>query len=304
LSRSDVPDLSVLTPSRNYGRFIGDALASVAAQDLNYEHVVRDGASEDETVAVLQEWSGKVQWESRPDRGQSDALNKAFRASRGRWIAWLNADEFYLPGGLKRLMDVGDESGADIIYGDAVLSDGQGKIIRLFAQHGFSSWLLRRYGVFVATSAAIFRRSILGNEPLDPEMKRIMDWDLYLRLDAQGAVFRHVNYAVSVNRIHGDNVSLQPIGGSAIEYKELETRYGAHAQRVLFIDRATHAAYKLVSGAYRRQLAARRMRGVDLRWFRPEVGIGVAEQFLKRCYGVSSYGEHERDGGSRRIPGA
>jgi glycosyltransferase len=45
--------LSVLTPSYNYERFIGDALVSVEAQDLDLEHVVQDGSSTDGTVEIL-----------------------------------------------------------------------------------------------------------------------------------------------------------------------------------------------------------------------------------------------------------
>src|SRR6266542_3259162 len=98
--RSRVIDVSVLTPALDYGRFIEDGIMSVDGQEeLSIEHIVQDGGSGDETIEVLRRHT-ELQWESEPDRGQSDALNRALRRSTGRWIGWLNADEFYLPGGL------------------------------------------------------------------------------------------------------------------------------------------------------------------------------------------------------------
>jgi hypothetical protein len=128
--------LSVLTPSFQYGRFLGDALASVLEQNgLEVEDIVQDGGSTDGTVELLRAAPPGVRWVSEPDGGQSDALNRAFARARGEWVAWLNADEFYLPGGLARLLDAAKETGADVVYGDCVFVDEQGRVLRLVPQH-------------------------------------------------------------------------------------------------------------------------------------------------------------------------
>src|SRR5687768_13065408 len=91
-----VPLVSVLTPSFNQGRFIGDCLRSVANQTYeNIEHIVMDGGSSDETIDVLKATQGPVRWTSEPDRGQSHALNEALAASQGEYIGWLNSDDAY-----------------------------------------------------------------------------------------------------------------------------------------------------------------------------------------------------------------
>src|SRR5579862_7410240 len=89
-----MPDVDVLTPSFDYARFIGDALDSVRLQTrVTAHHYVQDGGSSDATVELLKRTDG-VSWQSRPDRGQSDALNTAFSRGSAPWVAWLNADEF------------------------------------------------------------------------------------------------------------------------------------------------------------------------------------------------------------------
>ena len=68
--------ISVVTPSYNQGEFIGRTLASVASQShAAHEHLVFDGGSTDTTLEVLRLAGAGVQWVSRPDRGQADAVN-------------------------------------------------------------------------------------------------------------------------------------------------------------------------------------------------------------------------------------
>src|SRR5690242_18729547 len=107
-------DVSVLTPSYQYGHFLVDALTSVALQNgVRVEHIVQDGASTDDTLSVLAAADPPVDWRSEPDQGIGDAMNRALLRAQGRWIAWLNADEFYLPGALAALVNVAESCDAD-----------------------------------------------------------------------------------------------------------------------------------------------------------------------------------------------
>ena len=98
-------DLSVVTPSFGYAHYLRDAIESVSGQrGITVEHIIQDGGSTDGTVELLESLGDAVDWGSETDDGQSDALNRALRRARGRWVAWLNADEFYLPNGLTTLV--------------------------------------------------------------------------------------------------------------------------------------------------------------------------------------------------------
>ncbi len=179
--------VSVLTPSLNYADFIRDALLSVQGQTgLSLEHIVQDGHSTDGTVEVLRDFGPDVRWRSEPDEGQSDALNKALSRAGREWIALLNADEFYLPGGLEMLVEAGERTGADVVYGDCVFVDEEGRFLRLLAAHRFGRRTLRSYGCFIETCATLFRRSALSEGIWDVELRRIMDWDLFLDLRRRG----------------------------------------------------------------------------------------------------------------------
>src|SRR4051794_2773597 len=183
-------DVSVLTPSYGYAQFLADAIESVRLQEgVTVEHIVQDGASTDGTVDVLAGYGDDVIWRSESDEGQSDALNRALELASGRWIAWLNADEFYLPDGLAQLAELGDLAGADVVYGDTAFVDADGGLTRLLPQRRYNAFVPRSCGPFVSTVSMIIRRSRLGEQPIDRTMRRMMDWDVYLRLASERASF-------------------------------------------------------------------------------------------------------------------
>lgn len=89
--------ISVLTPSYNSAKTIEKAIVSVQNQTYtDWEHIIVDGGSEDGTVETLEKFESLV-WISERDKGQSDAMNKAFKLASGDIITYLNADDFYYP---------------------------------------------------------------------------------------------------------------------------------------------------------------------------------------------------------------
>ena len=277
--------VSVLTPSREYGRYISDAIESVRQQDgVTVRHVVQDAGSDDGTLAVLRSYGDAVDWKSKPDRGQSEALNRALGRASGDWIAWLNADEFYLPGGLRTLFEAGEKHSADVVYGDCVTVDRDGGFIALRPQHRFSRTILRLYGPFLASVSVLIRRSSLGEDPWDPSLIQVMDWDVYLALASRGAKFLHVAYPVGAFRLHGSQASTRTKHVRR-ETEEVRKRYGITSSS--FSQRAgpmLHGLGKLTAGSYVRQARAAALRGRDLRWFDGGEGMQTFRVLLDRCY--------------------
>jgi glycosyltransferase involved in cell wall biosynthesis len=282
-------DVSVLTPSFGYGRFIADAIESVLSQEgVSVEHIVQDGLSQDETVDVLRRFEGRIVWASEPDRGQSDALNKALSKATGSWIGWLNADEFYLPGSLARLVEHGERMAADIVYGECVFVDADGNVERLLPQHRFNARILREYGCFVQSNAVVIRRSILGEAPWDPTLKRIMDWDLFMNLMARGARFVHLFYPIGAFRAHEDRITAKPPSDDE-EHSEVASRYGLPRDvrerwKASRRGRWLHPVYKVIDGAYVRQVEARSLRGRSIRWFASAAARDTWGSLIRNCY--------------------
>jgi glycosyltransferase involved in cell wall biosynthesis len=280
-----VIDVSVLTPSYEYGRFIADAIESVIHQQgVRLQHIVQDAGSDDETLDVLRSFGDRVDWAFERDLGQSDGLNKALAKATGDWVAWLNADEYYLPDALRVLVNEGERHGADVVYGDCVTVDRESRILGLRPQHPFSPMILRLYGPFLASVSVLIRRSMLGVDPWDRSLSVVMDWDMYLGLASKGASFHYVPYPVGAFRRHEDQASAKRVRP---ETRDVRERYAIpRARWYRKAGTGVHRIRKLAAGSYGRQLRARSFRGRDLRWFRERDGGDTFRLLLDRCYGI------------------
>jgi glycosyltransferase involved in cell wall biosynthesis len=277
MTERDGPLVSVLTPVRNYEQFIGECVESVRAlstADVPVEHLVADGASTDGTATVLAALEGdSLSWWSRPDSGQSDALNQALDRARGEWIGWLNADEFYLPGAasvMKRLQT----TDADVVVGECTFVDSQGRFLRLLGSHQPSRWMLRHYGCCIASCATFVRREIVPPNAWDLNFRTAMDWDLWLTLADRGAKFEFVPITVAAFRVHAGQVTAAHTGVLSSEYRAIRRKHGVSGApwRVItarLAGRCGRLALKLRSGAYMRQVRARRQPGASPARWRP-----------------------------------
>lgn len=104
----ELPLVTVVTAVYNGQPHLKECLESVLAQDYpNIEHIILDGGSSDGTIEVLRQYNDKVAfWISEPDQGVYDAWNKGLRVARGEWLAFLGADDIYLPGAIKAYVDL------------------------------------------------------------------------------------------------------------------------------------------------------------------------------------------------------
>jgi glycosyltransferase involved in cell wall biosynthesis len=201
----ELPLVSILTPSFNQGRFLRDCLDSVARQTYTrIEHVVVDGASTDETPAILKEARESIRWTSEPDRGQADAVNKAFEASNGEIVGWVNSDDglFAVDSVARVVAAFAQHPDAGVVYGDAALVDESGRIVR----HHRSRWSTGSLPLVspIVQPAAFFRRSVIepGELVLRVELHRFLDYEFWLRLHSRGVRFVHLPAVVAVDRDH------------------------------------------------------------------------------------------------------
>ncbi len=205
------PLISIVTPSFNQAAYLPECLHSVASQrDARFEHVIFDGGSTDESAAILQRFGSAagqqhVRWTSEKDNGQSDALNKGFRAARGEIIGWLNSDDRYRAGCFRAVAAAfAKHPKVDILYGDYTWMNAEGETIQLRRETSFSRFVLMYHRVlYIPTTALFFRRRIFeeGNF-LDERLHYAMDFEFLLRLSMLGYRFVHLPRILADFRFH------------------------------------------------------------------------------------------------------
>ncbi|MGD0929531.1 MAG: glycosyltransferase family 2 protein [Candidatus Korobacteraceae bacterium] len=269
-----LPSLSIITPSYNSAGFIEDAILSVSRQQgVRVEHIVIDGASTDRTLEVVRRF-GEVQWTSEPDRGQSDAINKGFHRATCDLVGWLNADDYYLPGGLEAIARAAQEHPeADVIYGDCVFVDSGGKIVRSKVEHDFDRSVLMYFGCYIPSTSTFFRRRIIDSSwLLDCDYRVCMDFEYFARLAHAGFIFHYVPQFIAAFRWHGSNVSLKQFARRAEERRLVQRRFGegdyseSTLEVLAYVHRAKRVLRKTLSGNIAREFRLRQMIGQDTGW--------------------------------------
>ncbi len=127
--------ISIITPSFNSSKTILQTVESVVAQkNIELEYIIKDGASSDDTLRIIQNYSSKIsQLISASDKGIYDAMNIGVKSSSGDVIGILNSDDFYAyDNALADVCWLFESSGADIVYADLDYVDEKdtSKIVR------------------------------------------------------------------------------------------------------------------------------------------------------------------------------
>ncbi|MCM8811698.1 MAG: glycosyltransferase [Candidatus Omnitrophica bacterium] len=189
---SDEPVVSIVTPSFNQGPFLEETILSVLNQSYpRVEYHVMDGGSTDESVAVIRKHAGRLaSWVSERDAGQADAINKGWARSTGEILAYLNADDQYMPGAIAAAVDLmrrHPETG--ILYGACCSFFPDDPAGRLYEPPVFS---LKRLLLenFIPQPTVFIRREVLRKTGmLNRSLRYCLDYDLWIRAAIIGIRF-------------------------------------------------------------------------------------------------------------------
>ncbi len=205
------PKVTIVTPSFNQDPFLEATIRSVLEQDYpNIEYMIIDGGSTDGSVAIIERYASRLAyWQSRKDKGQTDALNQGFSRSTGDVLAWLNSDDLLLPGAVSAAVkQLIAHPEAGMVYGNCLLINAEGCKIGDFPAAQTDLKRLRRGYVHIPQQAAFFRAELWREVgPLDDSFYFAMDYDLWVRL-AGKAPLRYVPETWAAFRLHGGAKSI------------------------------------------------------------------------------------------------
>ena len=201
--------VTIVTPSYNQGKFIKRTIDSVLSQGVDdLEYIVMDGGSNDETVDILKSYGDKLIWKSEKDKGQTDAVNKGIRASHGDIIGWLNSDDIYYPGAVKKVLEVFEtRPEVNVVYGNAYHIAEDDSIIEEYYTEDFDYERLKDI-CFICQPSLFFRKKVEDKYGyLDDKLQYCMDYDYWLRL-GKGEKFYRLNDFIAGSRLYEDNKTL------------------------------------------------------------------------------------------------
>lgn len=144
--------ISIITATYNSASTVRDTLDSVLLQDYkDYELIIKDGGSKDDTLAICQEYEpkfeGRMRIISAPDKGIYDAMNQGIAAATGEVVGILNSDDFYTSFDILKAVVRRFEKYPDIdaVYGDVhyVEEEDTTRLVRYYSDKRFRRWWMR-----------------------------------------------------------------------------------------------------------------------------------------------------------------
>ncbi len=199
------PMVTVAVPCLNHGRFLDEALTSIFRQDVSVEVMLADGGSADNTLDIIEKWQSRLAWwRSHPDAGQAAAIDEAISHGTAPFVCWLNADDFYLEDGLRRLLEcLQRHPAAPAAYGRSWNTNEQGLFTRPYRTWPFSEWRLSQR-CFISQPATLIRRQVWeAVNGLDEQLRLAMDYDLWWKIVRRYGPLYYLTEFVAANRVYG-----------------------------------------------------------------------------------------------------
>jgi glycosyltransferase involved in cell wall biosynthesis len=210
--------VSVVIPAHNAAHVVAEAIQSALDQTQPpREIIVVDDGSSDGTGDVVKRFGERVQYVRQPSGGPASARNRGIMEAEGEAIAFLDADDLWLPMKLERQVPVLTvDEGCVFTYSDCKIIDGAGGCVPSFLRQKTrvgTGWIVQNLleENFIATSSVLARRrAVLDAGGFDESLRSVEDRDLWLRLASQGTVGL-VDEVLVIKRHLGKNISMDDL---------------------------------------------------------------------------------------------
>jgi glycosyltransferase involved in cell wall biosynthesis len=200
-----LPRITIVTPSFNQAKYLEETICSVLDQGYpNLEYIICDGGSTDGSVDIIRKYKGKLAWWcSERDRGQSHAINKGFERATGDLYAYINSDDYYLPGAFDRVAQAYQDGGKFIVGWSQYLEpSGDFRPYPIQPHNEPGDWLIKNPIPQQSTFWAASLWKKMG--PFREDMHYSFDYEYWLRLKFKAGVGPHVVHkCLAIFRLHG-----------------------------------------------------------------------------------------------------
>ncbi|QNF32330.1 glycosyltransferase [Adhaeribacter swui] len=179
--------VSIITPSYNQGSYIEETILSVINQTYkNIQYIVVDGGSSDNTMEIVNKYKDKIDIIiHEKDNGQSEAINKGFKLSKGELVGWINSDDLLYPECVEKIVELYHSKPNGSIYYNAYgkMIDGKGDTIKEYCIIIPNKDYLLNHDYRVSQPGSFYNKAMLKKvNYLDESIHYCMDLDLWLRL--------------------------------------------------------------------------------------------------------------------------
>jgi glycosyltransferase involved in cell wall biosynthesis len=178
------------------------SIESVIDQVGNYELILIDGGSTDGTLAILEEYKGKItHLVSEPDQGIYDAMNKGVKVARGEWVYFLGSDDILLPGILSTIKSFLIDTCAVIVFGNVEYDNGE-----IFKSNIGIKTIFQNT---VHHQSAFYKRSLFDNFKFNTSFRILSDYELNLLIHIKKLPYKKIDHFIAKCTHGGSSFALQ-----------------------------------------------------------------------------------------------
>jgi len=227
--------VSIITSHYNQNRYVAECISSVSSCEHDVEHVIIDAMSNDGSQEVINRMRHeKMVTVFEKDSGQAEGLNKGFNLASGEILGFMNGDDYYLPGGIDKLVGLMVKNDFDFVYGGQINLDCSGGFASVSVPDGSEADQIGNFST-IFEPACLWRREVWQEVgPFNPEKHYTFGWDFISKVVRSGKFkVGHLGDVVTVNRLHPERKTSNHNETRENEIREHIAHFGDDAHRDL-----------------------------------------------------------------------